>query len=274
MVCIYFASASDLGAPRSSESPEASARRSGVTALASSARKPWLLPWVRRYVDHRLRGAFEAVFVSGLDDARALLEREPAILAANHVAWWDPFVITTLDARLHGSGHALMDAESLRRLWFFGAIGAVPLRRDSGRHALADLGAAAQLLRGPRSALWIFPQGRQRPSHLRPLDVASGVAWLAERSGAATLPVSLSYLYREAAQPAVFAAFGPPVRFASRSDHLAALESRLIEGLDQNDVAATRSLAGYQALWPVPRRDAIPLAGRLLTRSSDQDRRD
>ncbi len=250
-----------------------------MSGRAPTARRAWLMPFVRRYVDFRLARAFEGVFVAGLDEARAALADGPAVIAANHVAWWDPLLATALDARLSCEGFALMDAESLSRLWFFGAIGALPLRRDSARAARADLAAAATRLCGPRRALWIFPQGKQRPSHLRPLGLAGGVAWLAEHTRAVTLPLSISYLYREAPEPAIFATFGAPLRFTSRRAFLGDLERALELGLDRNDAAATGSqpsAAGpepvialdsapaFASLWPLPLRPAVPLAGRLL----------
>lgn len=230
-------------------------------------RRAWLMPLVRRYVDYRLSRAFEAVLVSGLAEARAAVGAGPVLIAANHVAWWDPLVATALDARLGSEGFALMDAESLRRLWFFGAIGALPLRRTRPREARADLAAASTRLSGAGRALWIFPQGKQRPSHLRPLEIASGVAFLAEKSRATTLPLSISYLYREAPQPAIFATFGTPVPFRARRSFLGDLEQELVRGLDHNDAAQAGELAGFAPLWPSSSRATIPLGGRLLARS-------
>jgi 1-acyl-sn-glycerol-3-phosphate acyltransferase len=229
------------------------------------------MPLVRRYVDFRLRRAFEAVYVAGLDEARGSVARGPVIVAANHVAWWDPLLATAIDARMGCEGYALMDAESLARLWFFGAIGALPLSRSNARDARRDLVDAASRLTGPGRALWIFPQGRQRPSHLRPLGLAGGVAWLAERCGAVTLPLSISYLYRDSPQPAIFATFGPPLRFSARRVYLRELEQAIHDGLDRNDAGGTTGTEGFSPLWPAPSRSSMPLGGRLLARAAMRD---
>ena len=237
-----------------------------MSALPTTARRAWIMPFVRRYVDLRLSRAFEVVLVAGLPQARAALAAGPVLIAANHVAWWDPLVATALDARLGCEGYALMDADSLRRLWFFGAIGALPLRRSSAREARADLAAASTRLSGPGRALWIFPQGRQRPSHLRPLGLASGVAWIAQQSRAPTLPLSISYLFRETPQPAIFATFGDPIPFRSRRTFLRDLEDALTDGLDHNDAAQSGASDDFAPLWPASGRPSVPLGGRLLTR--------
>lgn len=245
-----------------------------MTASTSpSRRKAWVMPMVRWYAERRLTKAFENVFVAGLEATRAIAEAGPILIAANHVAWWDPFVAVTLDALLGTEGYALMDADNLARLPFFASIGAVRLRRDHPRHAHADMTASLELLRGPRTALWIFPQGKQRPSHLRPLGLAPGVHHLASRSAATVIALSISYLYREAAKPAVFASFSAPLALGARRAWLGELEAALVAGLDDNDTYATGGKGPHVALWREHTASSVPLAGRLLARASGGDTR-
>ena len=67
----------------------------------------------------------DGLWVSGLDQARAALAGRPLIFAANHVAWWDVLLLLVLDEELDGVGWAVMDAENLRKLPFFGWVGAL-----------------------------------------------------------------------------------------------------------------------------------------------------
>jgi len=229
------------------------------------------MPLARRYVDYRLARGFDGVFVAGLEAARASATRGPLIVAANHVAWWDPLVAVAIDARLGTDGYALMDAVSLARLPFFAAVGALQLRRDRPRAAHDDVLAAAALLDRPGRAVWIYPQGKQRPAHLRPLGLASGVRLLAAASGAPVLPLSVSYLYGEAPQPAIYATFGEPLTASSaramQRELLPELEAALIAGLDHNDAFATRGEGAHQPLWAMSHRSSVPLGGRLLARA-------
>ena len=83
-------------------------------------RRPWFLHLARRYVRRRMRGAFDGVYVAGLAAARERAARRPLIFAMNHVAWWDAFVVVTIDEALDTESYCLMDTENLVRLPFFG----------------------------------------------------------------------------------------------------------------------------------------------------------
>lgn len=193
-------------------------------------RKAWFLALARRYVRRRLSKSFEGVWIAGLHEVEAALQR-PTIIAANHVSWWDAFLIVLVDQLLGTESYCLMETANLRRYPFFGWIGAVPLERGSLRQGLRDLRASARLLDRPGRLLWIFPQGRQRPAHLRPLRLERGVEKLAAWSGAPVLPLSISYCFRESPWPAAFGVFGPMLEEPS----VETLEQRLVDGLDRID---------------------------------------
>lgn len=225
-------------------------------------RKAWFLALARRYVRRRFRMGFDGLHVEGLALVRALAEREPIIVAANHVAWWDALLAVQLDALMGAEGYCLMDADNLRRLPFFGWVGAVRLDRRSPRRAMADMKAAASLLDRPRRVLWIFPQGRQRPAHMRPLDLSSGVRWLARWSGARVVPLSINYLFREAPAPAVLASFGDPV--AGERELLPRLEAQLVAGLGRIDRFVDEGRGPFEEQLAGASAARVPLAGRLL----------
>jgi 1-acyl-sn-glycerol-3-phosphate acyltransferase len=233
-------------------------------------RKAWLMPFARGYVRRKLRMQFDGMLVEGLARTRTSAQREPLIIAANHVAWWDPLVALHLDALLGTEAYCLMDEDNLQRYPFFGWVGAVPLACGANRRALGHMRAAARLLHRPGLALWIFPQGRQRPAHLRPLAPASGVAWLSRVSGARVVPLSLDYRYREAPEPSIFASFGAPLE-ADTQPLTRQLEQAWIAGLSRMDAcfeAGALDAEGFELTLP-PRRAAqrtVPLAGRALAR--------
>ena len=210
-----------------------------------------------------MRGAFDGVYVAGLAAARERAARRPLIFAMNHVAWWDAFVVVTIDEALDTESYCLMDTENLARLPFFGWIGAVPLTRTNPRAALRELRAAAALLDRPRRIGWIFPQGKQRPAHLRPLGLERGVGIFAAESGAEVVPVSLSYAFREAPEPAVVATIGAPCP-VGRHGTPRELEQALIAGLDANDAFITSGAGSFDCVVPPRRRNAATGEARLL----------
>lgn len=228
-----------------------------------SRRKAWVLALARRYARRRARRELDGVWVSGLEPARALAATGPVIFAATHVSWWDAFMVVLADEALHTTSHCLMDAENLHRLPFFGWIGAIPIDRSGGAKARAGLRQAAELTAAPRAALWIFPQGRQRPAHLRPLGLQPGVELLARLCKAPVVPVSLSYLFREGERPAALLRFGAPLSGGG----LGQLEAELIAGLAEIDAfveggAAAAPFAALVAGPPAPSQDG--LGSRIL----------
>jgi 1-acyl-sn-glycerol-3-phosphate acyltransferase len=218
-----------------------------MTTGVDVRRRPVFLALARRYVHRRVAREFDGLFVEGLSRARTLAAGEPLILAANHVAWWDALLAIEIDAALGTEGYCLMDAANLRRLPFFAWAGAVPLRRESVKAAHEDLRAAADLLDRAGRMLWMFPQGRQRRAHLRPLGLGSGVRMLARLSGARVLPMSLDYAYREGPAPSILVSFSEPVDATSRQ-MLAALEARLCEGLERIDRFVDRGDGDFETI--------------------------
>jgi 1-acyl-sn-glycerol-3-phosphate acyltransferase len=120
-------------------------------------------------------------------------ERVPArgavILAANHLAVIDSFVVAlALRRRVVFLAKAEYFERPLSRV-LFRALGAVPVRREAARAALASLEVAGQVLaRG--EAFAIHPEGT-RSLDGRLYRGRTGVAQLALEAGAPVVPVAL-----------------------------------------------------------------------------------
>lgn len=234
-------------------------------ARAGDTRRQAFLRVARRYVRRRLTRELDGVWVSGLAEARAALAQRPLIFVANHVAWWDALLLLPLDAALGGTGWAVVDSRSLRSLPFFGWVGALPLDRSSPQRSRECLQACADLLDRPGRGVWVFPQGRQRPAHLRPLDLKSGLGVMHARSPVDLVAVSINYVFLERSRPAAVVRFSAPIagaRLAGASPVgggpdggdgetgaalLAAVETALLDGLDAIDVAVMAATDGRRA---------------------------
>jgi len=213
----------------------------------------------RAYCGWRVRRSLGGVWVSGLDEARARLADGPVILAATHVAWWDGLLVTLAGAALGAEDFVLVDAPTLTRLPWLARVGALAVDRTGGARARPGIRAAAAVLDRPGRALWIYPQGRQRPAWLRPLDVQPGAGLVARLSGAPIVPVALTYAFREDATPAAILHFGPPVPAAD-------LESALVEGLARVDHFLDTGAPGFVPLTAAPAARADRGVGaRLLS---------
>jgi 1-acyl-sn-glycerol-3-phosphate acyltransferase len=235
-----------VSAPALPRDPAADA---AALAKAGDSRRPWFARLARGYVRRKVAAELDGLWVRGLDDARAALRDRPLLLAANHVAWWDPLLVLLLDEALGGLGWAVMDAENLRKLPFLGWVGALPLDRSSPTRSRAGLEASAALLDRPGRAVWVFPQGRQRPAHLRPLDLRPGLRLMHAHAPVDLIAVSLSYVFLEQSRPAAVVRFSAPLSGAAVGGRalLPAVEGALLEGLDEIDAAAVIATDGGRA---------------------------
>lgn len=218
-------------------------------ARAGDARRPRFLAFARAYARHRVARRLDGLWVSGLDQARAALAGRPLIFAANHVAWWDVLLLLVLDEELDGVGWAVMDAENLRKLPFFGWVGALPLDRSSPESSRQCLESAAVLLDRPGRSIWIFPQGRQRPAHLRPLDLRPGLRIMHAHNPVDIVGVSIDYVFLERDRPAAIVRFSAPIPGDAVGGEalLPTVERTLLDGLAEIDTAVIAATDGKRA---------------------------
>jgi len=187
---------------------------------ARFAVRPEAVSLARAYARWRIGRDLDGLHVIGLEEARAALAAGPVIFAANHVGWWDGLVGLVLDDALAADSRVLAERATVRRLPFLAAMGFVGLRASTLRGVFGFLDR-------PGRATWIYPQGRHRAAHLRPLGFRPGAAFIA-RGGAALVPVSIQYVFRDHSAPAVYVRFGAAVP----GD---ALEDAVSAGLDALD---------------------------------------
>jgi 1-acyl-sn-glycerol-3-phosphate acyltransferase len=238
-----------------------------------SNRKPWVLGLTYPYVRYRMRKSLDGCYVRGLEEAQQLAKEQPLIIACNHVSWWDSLFILLLAEKLAGVSHCYMDAANLNKLPFFGWWGAIKLDRSHPRRALHDLDAGQELVREAGHILWIFPQGDQRPAHLRPLGLAAGVRRLAKKSQATVLPLSLNYLHRQQPQVTAAASFGQAILPPHGNALLPQLEDELCKQLVAvDDFITGQDCSGFVPLVPPQTANEVPAAGRLLAAGTNQMR--
>jgi 1-acyl-sn-glycerol-3-phosphate acyltransferase len=174
-----------------------------------SSRRVWagfellFRPWMRR----RLSG----VHISGVPDSIGL-PGLPLLVVANHVSWWDGFLLREVHRRVRPDApfHVVMAEAELRRHPLFRWMGAIALPDGplGPRAMLRDMEAICAR-RSP--VIGYFPQGRIWPSHRRPLGFRRGGEWLAKRlAPVMVLPVGLHLEPLNRSAPAAFVAVDRP----------------------------------------------------------------
>lgn len=120
--------------------------------------------------------------------------RGPVILAANHLAFMDSFVLPlVVPRRVRFLGKqeyfTRSDVRGRAMAGFFRGLGAISVDRSGGRAALEALDTSARVL-GGGGVFAIHPEGTRSPDG-RLYRGHTGVARLALRTGAPVLPVAI-----------------------------------------------------------------------------------
>lgn len=219
--------------------------------MIPSAKSRAFTRWFSRHAQGRIERAFSSVRVAGLEHAREALRAGPFVAVSNHTSWWDPLVVLWLTNRvLRADLYALMNAANLRRLPFFGLVGAFGVDLDApGDGALATR-EAVRLLAEPRRVVWIFAQGEERPISLRPLGFRRGSAEVSRASRCPAVPFALRYEHGGEARPMLVLRVGEAIApsddaVALRAAHEAAVTA-LLDRIDADLLA--RGLDAYETL--------------------------
>lgn len=215
------------------------------------------------FARRKIAGALDGVYVRGLGTLRRSLAAGPVIVALNHASWWDILLIIWLDGLVGADARAVMDARNLRKLPYFGLIGAVPLDRQDKDQGWHDLAAIAGLLDRPNRLVFIYPQGRHRPTGIRPLGLKSGVRFLAAQAQVPVVPVAVQYGFRETEKITATLDIGPPLAPPTEGADdgwLVELEQALTSGLAAGEAWLDRGYkqpggGGFDEAIP-PRRSA------------------
>jgi 1-acyl-sn-glycerol-3-phosphate acyltransferase len=149
------------------------------------------LPWI---VLRSLRGGLQGVWADGPWNEL----RGGTILAANHHAWWDAYLVWYLARRRGLPLAALMDDAQLSRFPFFARHGAIARSRPR------------ELIRRVRGGALgvVFAEGELRTAG-PPGPLAPGAARLAASAGAPLRPLAIRVTLRGAPRPEAFLRLGP-----------------------------------------------------------------
>ena len=222
--------------------------------------KGGLFSWlIERYIARKIRRQFRGVWVRGV-----LPEPTNGLLVyANHSNFWDGFVIHQLAQFAGWNAYALMEEENLQKYPFHTRIGAIGIKRADPKSSLQTIRYCREVLKRPRAALFIFPEGEisagQGP--LKPLS--RGLEVIAKQTAAVNVPIAIRYAFLEHEYPDVLIDVGAPHAATSIEDASVrlnevwqrVLQARSTEGFRQ----IARGQKGIQQSWDAARR--LPAAG-------------
>ncbi|PTL81715.1 lysophospholipid acyltransferase family protein [Vitiosangium sp. GDMCC 1.1324] len=217
------------------------------------AAKGGLLGWLADgYVGWKFRSSFRGLWVRGTLPAGT----DARLVYANHTNWWDGFVLHQLCQAAGWDIYCVMEEQNLERYRFLARLGAFSIRRGEGSSSLETLRYAGQLLKKPRAAVCIFPEGELRPFGVLPMRLERGVELLARVGKAECVPIAIRYAFFEHERPDVLVEIGTPHRAGPLPRFQSELESavrRLAETTSLEDF--TRVVSGGRGV--AERWDAV-----------------
>lgn len=163
---------------------------------------------------------------------------QPVLVAMNHPSWWDPLVAFVLSQRLAGYAHyGVIDADMLRKYRMLAKAGIFGIDTKSLRGAAEFLRAGQAILARPKNALWVTAQGEFVDVRQRPLNLRSGVGYLAAKmAGGWILPVAMEIGFWNERTPEAFARFGPAIPITGNANGrqmTAIIEAALTTTMDE-----------------------------------------
>ncbi|MEO7102179.1 MAG: lysophospholipid acyltransferase family protein [Gemmatimonadaceae bacterium] len=210
-------------------------------------------PWMKRRLQLRIA-----------DLPQDLDASEPVMLVANHVSWWDGFVLRAIQMRLRPSSALYtialereLNQHSILRA--IGGIGIEPDSPDSILRAVRQFQAKRRKL--PDAVFGYFPQGCITASFRRPLGFRRGVELFARAIAPVTIvPVAIHIEPGVCLAPTAFVSVGAPIHCVESVDHLL-LEREIHDLLDATYAFLAEHGESSAADWP-------PVVAQVVNRLS------
>lgn len=164
-----------------------------------------------RMLSHR----FYALRIKNLENYEKRNKNYPCIFFAPHMNWWDGIVGYNLMRRAFKVRTRMM-VEELNRLPIFSWIGAFPINKASAQEAIKSLKYVVDEFKEPDLGLWIFPQGIVRPPNSRPIELQTGITYLAQNiakkhGGINLIPVAVNYTFLREDRPECLVVVDNPI---------------------------------------------------------------
>jgi hypothetical protein len=204
------------------------------------------------YLRRLLRRHFAALRVEGAERIAQRLHGNPIILYGNHGSWWDALLPYFLSRRiLKLDAYAMMDERQLARHSFFRRLGVFSVDRENPRNALRSIEYAAEMLRGTRRALWMYPQGELVPGDAGLRRFESGILRIIRDAAPVVAhPFAFRYEFRREQRPEAFVSIGTGIESGAlneKDEALAILETALAALMErQRSALSADELGGYR----------------------------
>ncbi len=182
----------------------------------------------------------------------------PIIMFAPHHNWWDGMMGYVICNRIFKKEIRIM-IEELNRFPLIRRGGAFSVNKKSPQASMPAIKYAVDCLGDPNNILYIFPEGIIKPPNHRPLELQTGMTYIAEKAAkkygkVALMPVAVNYCFLRENVPEILIDFGDIIHLTddkpNRKEYTEYLGKVLEEHCDkQINNIKTGNLKGYEVLF-------------------------
>lgn len=102
-----------------------------------------------------------------------------SIYYLNHNSWWDGLIPFYLNQKyFKQNARGIMEDKQLKNYPFFRRLGVFSINLEDPRSSIRSLRYAIESMDRPKSALYIYPQGKLVPFSIDQLNFKKGIGWL------------------------------------------------------------------------------------------------
>ncbi len=217
----------------------------------------WL--WVAdRFFYGMLEDRFYAFRYKGIENYNKRDPNAPMILFAPHSNWWDGIVGYNICNRLLKKEIRLM-VEELNRFPLLRRGGAFNVNKKSPQASMQALRYSVEILGDTNNILYIFPQGIIKPPNYRPIELQTGLTYIAEKAAkkygkVQLIPVAVNYMFLRDNRPEVLVEFGDLIELTDwkldRKEYTKYLGDTLEKLCDKQFYEVSHAqFAGYDTLF-------------------------
>lgn len=131
------------------------------------------------YIPHIIKKDFAEVVSIGEWNSNP---DKASLIIGNHVSWWDGFWVLHLNHKfLHKDLHVMILEEQLKKNKILSKVGAYSVNPGS-RSIVESLNYTAELLRDPKNAVVVYPQGKIASFAGPNFHFKPGIEWVLKKS--------------------------------------------------------------------------------------------
>ena len=209
-----------------------------LSRIVRAHKQGWPRQAVLALIRHKLKTGMHRVYGQGFPSLRDEMAARPqpgVLMLANHSSWWDFFMAVFTYETLGFDGYGMTEHSNLRKFGFFRRIGAYSVERTDPASVREAIDYTSELLVRPRTAVFLFPQGRIVCNDVRPLEFQGGLRLILQKVGRLRIvPTAFRYDFWQDERPEAFVRLGEVVEVdrSQRATVLEDLRERLTAEVD------------------------------------------